>query len=72
MPHIREVRSLSPALLVLLAAIWPAVRDMDVRRDLDLAEFHCGKKAITNAVARVGWQSVGLDILHGPHEDFCW
>ena len=67
MPHIREVRSLSPALLALLAAIWPAVT-----RDLDLAEFHCGKKAITNAVARVGWQSVGLDILHGPHEDFCW
>lgn len=71
MPHLREVRGLTPPLLVLLATVWPLVRDIDVVRDLDVAEFHCGKKAITHAIHSVGLQALGLDIQHGPDED-CW
>ena len=71
MPTIREVRNLAPALVLVLACVWPLVREIDVVRDLDAVEFHCGQKAITKAITSAGLQCLGLDILQGPEQDIC-
>ena len=62
MPSHSKLVALPPELVTLLASIWPIVkRHEDQIRDLDLVEFHAGRRALTTAVCDAGFRAVGID-----------
>lgn len=70
MPSIERVRLMPPVLIALLGCAWPFIKSLgDVQRDIDAIELHCGMRAITTNIGKLGMMCIGLDKKQGDDQD---